>query len=109
MQNALQFTQDGQITVAVKRLEHSTRVSVSDTGIGMDEQQTHFIFDRFYKADQSRKKMGTGESGLGLAIVSSLIKQHGGLIQVESTPGVGTTFTVEFFDDGFQHYQEASN
>lgn len=109
VQNALQFTQDGQITVAVKRLEHSTRVSVSDTGIGMDEQQTHFIFDRFYKADQSRKKMGTGESGLGLAIVSSLIKQHGGLIQVESTPGVGTIFTVEFFDDGFQHYQEASN
>ena len=50
--------------------------------------------------------MGTGESGLGLAIVSSLIKQHGGKITVDSKPGQGATFTVTFYDKGYEQFIE---
>lgn len=107
VQNAIQFTQNGVITVSAKRLKHGTEISVNDTGIGMSEDQTKYIFERFYKADPSRAKLGgKGESGLGLAIVLSLIKQHGGKIKVDSTPGVGSTFIVTFFDKGFEEFSK---
>src|SRR5699024_495375 len=79
IQNGLQFTNGGTVKVGVTRLddEHATKFTVGDNGIGMDKSQMHFIFDRFYKADPSRKKAGIGESGLGLSIVSSLVQQHG--------------------------------
>ncbi|APT19016.1 histidine kinase [Amylolactobacillus amylotrophicus DSM 20534] len=110
IQNGLQFTQNGQVRVGVKRAEeqHATIFTVADNGIGMDKSQMHFIFDRFYKADPSRKKAGTGESGLGLSIVSSLVQQHGGKIDVQSKVGEGTTFTVTLYDDGFQQYVDAT-
>src|SRR5699024_10088099 len=93
VQNAIQFTHDGKIIISGKRIEHGTQLSVKDNGIGMSENQTKYIFERFFKADPSRARMGTGESGLGLAIVSSLIKQHGGKVEVFSAPGKGSTFT----------------
>lgn len=108
IQNALQFTQNGAVKVSTTRIDHGAKFEVTDSGIGMSAEQMHFIFDRFYKADLSRKKSGIGESGLGLSIVSSLISQHGGLIDVKSTPQVGTTFTVTLFDDGFQQYQDGA-
>ncbi|KRL63424.1 sensor histidine kinase [Lactobacillus psittaci] len=105
VQNAIQFTKNGKITVSAKRLDHGAQIAVSDTGIGMSKDQIKYIFERFYKADPSRAKLGgKGESGLGLAIVLSLIKQHGGKISVESTPKKGSTFTVVFFDKGFEEY-----
>lgn len=105
VQNAIQFTKNGKITVSAKRLDHGAQIAVSDTGIGMSKDQIKYIFERFYKADPSRAKLGgKGESGLGLAIVLSLIKQHGGKISVESTPQKGSTFTVVFFDKGFEEY-----
>ena len=107
VQNAIKFTQNGVITVSAKRLKHGTEIFVNDTGIGMSEDQTKYIFERFYKADPSRAKLGgKGESGLGLAIVLSLIKQHGGKISVDSTPGVGSTFSVTFFDKGFEEFSK---
>ena len=102
VQNALQFTENGKIIISGKRIEHGAQISISDTGIGMDEKQKKFIFDRFYKADPSRAKLGSGESGLGLAIVMSLIKQHGGKIEVESKPGKGSTFIVTLYDKGYE-------
>ncbi|MCT7820329.1 MAG: sensor histidine kinase, partial [Lactobacillus crispatus] len=75
-----------------------------DNGIGMSKNQTKYIFERFFKADPSRARMGTGESGLGLAIVSSLIKQHGGKVEVFSAPGKGSTFTVTFYDKGYEQF-----
>lgn len=107
VQNALQFTKDGTVTISGKRIEHGAQFSVRDTGIGMSDDQKKFIFDRFYKADASRAKLGSGESGLGLAIVLSLIKQHGGKIEVDSEPDIGSTFTVTLYDEGYEDYQES--
>lgn len=104
VQNAIQFTHDGKIIISGKRIEHGTQLSVKDNGIGMSKNQTKYIFERFFKADPSRARMGTGESGLGLAIVSSLIKQHGGKVEVFSTPGKGSTFTVTFYDKGYEQF-----
>lgn len=104
VQNAIQFTHDGKIIISGKRIEHGTQLSVKDNGIGMSKNQTKYIFERFFKADPSRARMGTGESGLGLAIVSSLIKQHGGKVEVFSAPGKGSTFTVTFCDKGYEQF-----
>ena len=106
VQNANQFTHDGKIEIKGERMVHATVLSVKDNGIGMSKDQIKYIFERFFKADPSRARMGTGESGLGLAIVSSLIKQHGGKVTVESEPGKGSTFTVVFYDKGFEQFVE---
>lgn len=106
VQNAIQFTHDGKIKIKGKRIEHGTALTVQDNGIGMSKDQIKYIFERFFKADPSRARRGTGESGLGLAIVSSLIKQHGGKITVESEPGKGSKFVVIFFDKGYEQFVE---
>lgn len=98
MQNAIQFTQDGVIDVTAKKDFQSTLFIVKDTGIGMNDKQVRNIWERYYKADPSRKNTKYGESGLGLAIVHSLVEQHKGTIQVQSKPDVGTTFTITFPD-----------
>lgn len=108
VQNAIQFTHDGKITISAKRLEHACQIQVSDNGIGMSKEQIKYIFERFFKADPSRARLGTGESGLGLSIVSSLIKQHGGKIMVDSTPKVGSTFIVTIYDKGFEQFVSKS-
>lgn len=104
VQNAIQFTQDSLITICGRRLTHSTEIIVKDTGIGMNEEQIKYIFDRFYKVDPSRTRLGIGESGLGLSIVLSLIKQHGGKISVKSSINNGAAFTVTIYDKGFEQY-----
>ncbi|MEJ6348266.1 HAMP domain-containing sensor histidine kinase [Holzapfeliella sp. He02] len=97
-QNAIQFTENGNVDLTIYRVDHATRVKIKDTGIGMSDEQKRFIFERFYKADPSRNNVGTGESGLGLAIVYSLVNQHHGKIEVDSQENKGTTFTLTFFD-----------
>ncbi|MBI0022133.1 MULTISPECIES: HAMP domain-containing sensor histidine kinase [Lactobacillus] len=104
VQNAIQFTKNGQIVISGRRKDHATEIVVMDNGIGMSDEQMKYIFDRFFKADPSRARQGTGESGLGLSIVSSLIKQHGGKISVDSSPNEGAIFTITFFDEGFEQY-----
>lgn len=98
IQNAIQFTTGGQITISAQRVAQGTEVKVADTGIGMTEEQVQNIWERFYKADRSRMNSQYGESGLGMAIVRQLVELHGGKIDVDSTYGQGTTFTV-FFPD----------
>jgi signal transduction histidine kinase len=98
IQNAIQFTNDGTIAVAITKLEKATEIKISDTGIGMSEDQVKNIWDRYYKADPSRKNTKYGESGLGLSIVQELVRLHNGTIEVFSELDKGTTFTVVFPD-----------
>ncbi|MDM8213402.1 HAMP domain-containing sensor histidine kinase [Enterococcus hirae] len=98
IQNAIQFTQNGAIAITINRGEQETSVTVKDSGIGMSETQLNNIWDRYYKADPSRKNTKYGESGLGLPIVKQLVRLHGGTIKVKSREGAGTSFTVTFPD-----------
>ena len=65
-----------------------------DTGSGIEADDLPFIFDRFYRADQSRQRVDSNASGLGLAIAKAIVEAHGGTLAVESRPQVGTTFTI---------------
>ncbi|KRK78695.1 sensor histidine kinase [Companilactobacillus nodensis] len=105
MQNSIQFTDNGEITVTGYRADdrHASIFKIQDTGIGMSEEQVKNIWDRYYKADPSRKNRKYGESGLGLSIVHQLIENHGGEIHVKSKLHEGTTFTVTLFDEGYEH------
>jgi two-component system, OmpR family, manganese sensing sensor histidine kinase len=114
--NALQYTPlGGQVNVELARLEGVNRISgirystsqlqikVSDTGVGIPAESLPRLFDRFYRVDPARThttgntvKESTTGSGLGLAIAQAVVEHHQGLIQVESTLGKGTTFTVTF-------------
>jgi Signal transduction histidine kinase len=98
IQNGIQFTQDGTITLKIEKGYLETIVEISDTGIGMTEDQLKNIWDRYYKADPSRKNRKFGESGLGLPIVQQLVRLHKGSIEVTSRPNEGTTFRISFPD-----------
>ncbi|MBU3852105.1 MAG: HAMP domain-containing histidine kinase [Candidatus Paralactobacillus gallistercoris] len=101
MQNAVQFTTNGKIIVTAQRGDHRAIFTVSDTGIGMTPEEMRNIWERYYKADPSRKNTKYGESGLGMAIVRQLIEQHHAQIDVASQKGKGTRFTVIFSDKGY--------
>jgi signal transduction histidine kinase len=102
--NALRYTPlDGTILVSARRSsgsESSIQISVTDTGLGIDPEALPFVFDRFYRADQSRAR-NSGGSGLGLAIVKQLIEAHGGKVEAFSPvfsnadkQGYGTRITI---------------
>jgi two-component system, OmpR family, phosphate regulon sensor histidine kinase PhoR len=93
--NSIKFTpNEGTISIsATKQSGDMPRVTIKDTGIGMDHNSRMHIFERFYKADQSRNRH-LGGSGLGLSIVKKIIDLHDGEIQVESEWGKGTTMIV---------------
>lgn len=93
--NAIQFTENGLITLSAKEEKGFSVIQVSDTGIGIEKKDIISIWERFYKADISRKNNKFGESGIGLAIVQSLVSSHSGQIDVESKPGKGTTFIIQ--------------
>jgi signal transduction histidine kinase/CheY-like chemotaxis protein len=89
LSNATRFTDDGGITVAVIRQEQQVRVSVADTGTGIQPGDVDTIFQPF---EQGRLWRGKGSSGLGLSISKRFVELHGGEMWLESEPGVGTTF-----------------
>ncbi|GEP75238.1 sensor histidine kinase [Weissella thailandensis] len=90
--NAIQFTTNGIITVSVETENDQAQITISDTGIGMTEDQLSKIWQRYYKVDPSRTKRG--ESGLGMAIVQQLVSANHGEIKVSSKLGIGTTFEI---------------
>lgn len=98
IQNAIQFTENGEIRIKIEKGYLETIVTIADTGIGMTEDQVNNIWERYYKIDPSRKNKKFGESGLGLPIVQQLVNMHKGKIEVYSQPNEGTTFTITFPD-----------
>lgn len=94
VENALRFTpENGAITILIRRDENATQVVVRDTGAGIGAEHLSRVFDRFYRADPSRASEGTG---LGLALVKSIAKLHGGSAQLTSVVGSGTSVTLRF-------------
>jgi signal transduction histidine kinase len=92
--NALRYTPaGGVVTLSAQAEQSDVLLLVSDTGSGIAPEHVPHIFDRFYRADSSRNTQG-GEAGLGLAIARSIVEGHGGTIRVDSTVGLGTTFTI---------------
>ena len=70
-------------------------IKIEDTGIGIPAEHHSRVFERFYRVDKARSRQ-SGGSGLGLAIVRAIVQRNRGEIQVESTVGKGSTFTVSF-------------
>ena len=92
--NAINYTPEGgRITVTVDLAGINIRVQVSDTGFGIEPRHLENIFDRFYRVKNEKTRYITG-TGLGLPIVRELVTSMGGMVDVESTPGQGSTFTV---------------
>lgn len=92
--NAVKYTPEGgDIRILLADEENKVTFSVEDNGPGILPEDIPFIFERFYRGDKSRNRM-TGGSGIGLAIVKSIINAHGGTVRVESNPNQGSRFTV---------------
>ncbi|HCU52180.1 MAG TPA: two-component sensor histidine kinase, partial [Micromonosporaceae bacterium] len=92
--NALQHTPtDARVTLRVSASENVAMLEVSDTGPGVPPEHAPHIFERLYRADPHRAR-SHGGAGLGLAIANSIVKAHGGRIELANTPGSGATFRV---------------
>jgi two-component system OmpR family sensor kinase len=85
-----------KIVVTINQDELETRISVSDNGPGLSEADQQRVFERFFRADPSRVRVGGEGSGLGLAIVDAVMKAHGGSVEVQSKLNEGATFTIVF-------------
>lgn len=93
LSNALKFTLKGAIRVRLRASNDVLLLEVEDTGSGIPEAELPRIFERFHRVRGTRARSREG-SGIGLALVSELVRMHGGTMSVQSTEGVGTTFTV---------------
>jgi signal transduction histidine kinase len=92
LDNAVKYTPDGgNITVSVGEEDGSVALAVSDTGVGISQDQLPLVFERFYRADSARAEEGVG---LGLSIARQIAEAHGGTIKVRSKLGVGSTFVL---------------
>lgn len=92
--NAVKYSpNDTTVTVKLTQSLNHAVILVSDQGIGISQKDLTHIFERFYRVDKARSRQAGG-TGLGLSIVKQIIEQHKGSIEVKSTPGEGTSFTV---------------
>ena len=98
IENALRFTpESGEIRISLNHSQTGGEISVRDSGSGIAPEHLPRVFDRFYRGDPSRSSAGTG---LGLALVKSIVDLHHGSVTIESTVGRGTTVTLTFPDKG---------
>ncbi len=94
VENAINYSaEDTTVRVTVRGTDEHVEVAVADQGIGIAPNEVDRIFERFYRADQARSR-ATGGTGLGLAIVKHIASNHGGRVDVSSTLGGGSTFTL---------------
>jgi len=91
LDNALKYTDSGEIKVSAQKSGKELIVAVADTGVGIPAEDLERIFERFYRVNKDRSRQ-TGGSGIGLAIVKHLVQVHGGRVWVESKLGRGSTF-----------------
>src|SRR5262249_7109836 len=93
LSNAVKFTpEDGDVRVTVAASGDTARIEVTDTGVGIPEDEAQRLFERFFRASTARNIQGTGR---GLSITKTIVAAHGGTISFHSRVGDGTTFTVE--------------
>lgn len=93
-ENSVKYTKEkGRITINLENKNGFAKISIKDNGIGISKEQIKYIFDEFYKADESRHDFGS--SGLGMSICKRIIEKHDGKIWIES-PGIGKGTTVFF-------------
>jgi signal transduction histidine kinase len=93
--NALRHTPEGgRIVLSAATIGQAVRLTVEDSGPGFDEADLPHVFERFYRADESRHRDGSG-SGLGLAIARSIVEAHGGRIWAQRQPGRGAIVVIE--------------
>ncbi len=96
--NAIKYNRDGgRVDVTVAADADGSSITVADTGIGIAPEHQSRVFERFYRVDKSHSK-ASGGTGLGLSIVKHAVQYHHGRIELESTPGTGTTIRVVFPD-----------
>ena len=94
--NAIKYNRDGgRVDVTVAADAGGSSITVADTGIGIAPEHQGRVFERFYRVDKSHSK-ASGGTGLGLSIVKHAVQYHHGRIELESTPGTGTTIRVVF-------------
>ena len=91
LDNAIKYTAQGSITLSVSSYEMFARIDISDTGVGIREEELSRIFTRFYRSETVREQEGVG---IGLYLVREIVAGQGGYIKVTSTPGEGSTFSV---------------
>ncbi len=92
LDNAVKYTsRGGRISVSAEKCGHMAKIKISDTGIGIPEDEMEHIFDRFYRVEKSRNGSGYG---LGLNISKAIVEAHGGTIEAKSAPLQGTTFII---------------
>lgn len=95
LSNAVKYTpENGVINIFISEDKQFVRLSVNDNGIGIPQDELPYVFERFYRADKSRNRM-TGGSGIGLAIVKSIVTAHGGIVEAESQLNEGSCFVVK--------------
>jgi signal transduction histidine kinase/DNA-binding NarL/FixJ family response regulator len=94
--NALKYTTEGGgVSVSVSRVRGHVRVAVSDTGVGIPEEEQQRIFHRFHRLTVPGD-VRTGGAGIGLSLVKRIMERHNGTVELESDPGSGSTFTLVF-------------
>lgn len=94
VENAVKYSEHGDtVTVRVNSDSENATIEVIDEGIGISAEHLDRVFERFYRVDQARSR-DTGGTGLGLAIVRHVLNNHGGEVNVRSTEGEGSTFTL---------------
>ena len=93
LDNAVKYTPEGEVRVTLTVDDGFAELRVRDTGVGLEPEQLNRVFERFYRADNSRSRE-TGGTGLGLAIVRSLVEEVGGQVSLTSEPSKGTEALV---------------
>jgi len=94
LDNAIKYSDPGkEVRIDARTTPEGVELRISDQGYGIPKEHLSRIFERFYRVDKARSRQ-EGGTGLGLAIVKHIVQAHGGRLEVESTPGKGSTFNI---------------